>query len=260
MKSEEIIKILEEKYPPSCAEEWDNPGLLLGRRDREVQKILVSLDVTDQAAERAISWGADMIVSHHPLIFRGIKKISDETFLGRRLLTLAEHRIVCYAMHTNFDVRGMAELNARQLRLKNTEVLLITGEYQGRLEGIGRTGDLPEPMEPGRLAEYVKAAMELPAVRCYGKGEKKIRRAAVSGGSGKSVVEEAIAAGAEALITGDIDYHTAIDAAAQGLVIIDAGHYGTESVFIKAVAEELSRQLPDCQVKAMEVEQPFTVI
>ena len=83
----------------------------------------------------------------------------------------------------------MAELNARQLRLKNTEVLLITGEYQGRPEGIGRTGDLPEPMEPGRLAEYVKAAMELPAVRCYGKGEKKIRRAAVSGGSGKSVVE-----------------------------------------------------------------------
>ena len=173
---------------------------------------------------------------------------------------MAEHRIVCYAMHTNFDVRGMAELNARQLRLKNTEVLLITGEYQGRPEGIGRTGDLPEPMEPGRLAEYVKAAMELPAVRCYGKGEKKIRRAAVSGGSGKSVVEEAIAAGAEALITVDIDYHTAIDAAAQWLVIIDAGHYGTESVFIKAVAEELSRQLPDCQVKAMEVEQPFTVI
>ena len=91
MKSEEIIKILEEKYPPSCAEEWDNPGLLLGRRDREVQKILVSLDVTDQAAERAISWGADMIVSHHPLIFRGIKKISDETF-EFLMYYLAEYR------------------------------------------------------------------------------------------------------------------------------------------------------------------------
>lgn len=260
MKSEEIIKILEEEYPPSCAEEWDNPGLLVGRRNKEVRKILVTLDVTDQAVSRAVETGADMIVSHHPLIFGGIKKINDETFLGRRILTLAEHGIACYAMHTNFDVRGMAELNEKQLGLKNTEVLFVTGESGGRPEGIGRVGELPEPMELKRLAAHVKERLNLPAVRCYGKKEGTLVRAAVSGGSGKSVVRDAIAAEAEALITGDIDYHTAIDAMAQGLAIIDAGHYGTESIFIPWVTEKLAGLLGDCQVEGMEIEQPFTVI
>lgn len=260
MKCREIIRILEEKYPPSCAEEWDNPGLLLGRAEKDVRKILVALDVTDQAVERALEWGADLIVSHHPLIFKGIRQINDGNFLGRRILTLAEHGIACYAMHTNFDVRGMADLNEKQLNLKNTEVLLKTGENQGKPQGIGRIGDLPEPMDPMQLAGYVKQQLKLPAVRCYGKSGEKLVRAAVSGGSGKSVVDVAVAAGARALITGDIDYHTAIDALAQGLVIIDAGHYGTESVFIESVARELSVLLPECRTAAMEIEQPFTVI
>ena len=260
MKSEEIIRLLEEKYPPSCAEDWDNPGLLVGRRSREVKKILVTLDVTDQAVERAVERGADMIISHHPLIFGGIKKINDETFLGRRILTMAEHGIVCYAMHTNFDVRGMADLNERQLGLKNTEVLFVTGESGGKAEGIGRVGELPEPMGLEELAGYVRDRMKLPAVRCYGKSSEKISRVAVSGGSGKSVLEDALAAGAQALITGDMDYHTSIDALARGLHIIVAGHYGTEYIFIPHVTEKLKAMLPDCQVEGMEIQQPFTVI
>ena len=99
MKSEEIIKILEEKYPPSCAEEWDNPGLLLGTPGQGSPKNPGEPGCDGSGGGAGPSAGGrDMIVSHHPLIFRGIKKISDETFLGRRLLTLAEHRIVCYAM------------------------------------------------------------------------------------------------------------------------------------------------------------------
>ena len=260
MKCKEIIEILEKDYPPSCAEDWDNPGLLLGRGDREVRSILVTLDVTDQAAARAAEEGIEMIISHHPLIFSGIKQINDSTFLGRRLLLLAEHGIACYAMHTNFDVRGMADLNERQLDLRETEVLLVTGEYQGRPEGIGRVGRLPEPMGLRQLAEYARERLGLPAVRCYGKRTDKLTRAAVSGGSGKSVVGNALAAGAQALITGDIDYHTAIDAAAQGLCIIDAGHYGTEYGFVPEVAGKLKSLLPGCRVEQMEMEQPFEVI
>ncbi|HIV24346.1 MAG TPA: Nif3-like dinuclear metal center hexameric protein [Candidatus Scatomonas pullistercoris] len=260
MKSEEIIRLLEEEYPLSCAEEWDNPGLLVGRRDREVRKLLVSLDVTDQAVQEAVSWGADMIISHHPLIFGEIRKINDENFIGRRILTLAERGIVCYAMHTNFDVRGMADLNSQQLGLQNAQVLLVTGERDGCPEGIGRVGELPRPMRLGELSGLVKKAMGLPALRCYGNEKQVVRRAAVSGGSGKSVVADAVRAGAEVLITGDIDYHTAIDAAAQGLLILDAGHYGTESVFIPYMAQKLTNLLPGCQVKGMEIRQPFSVI
>ena len=260
MKSEEIIRLLERDYPLSCAEEWDNPGLLLGRRDREVKKLLVSLDITDQTVEEAAAFGADMIVSHHPLIFKGLKKIHDGDFLGRRILNLAERGIVCYAIHTNFDVRGMADLNEQQLELQNTEVLLVTGEKDGKPEGIGRVGELVRPMSLGELSGQVKKAMGLPALRCYGDPERVVSRAAVSGGSGRSVVPDALRAGAEALITGDIDYHTAIDAAAQGLAILDAGHYGTESVFIPYMVKKLGKLLPDCQVKGMEIRQPFSIL
>ncbi len=260
MKCEEIIRILEKDYPLSLAEDWDNPGLLLGRRDRDVKKILVSLDVNDEAVEVALSWGAHMILSHHPLIFGGIKKISDESFLGRRLLALAENGIVCYAMHTNFDVGSMASLNEKQLGLTRSEVLLVTGEQEGIPQGIGRVGELPGPMTLKELAEHVKQTMGLPALRCYGDPARTVHRAAVSGGSGKSVVGHALKAGAEALVTGDIDYHTAMDAAAQGLFILDAGHYGTESVFIPYMVRKLEALLEDCQVKGMEIRQPFSVI
>ena len=260
MKCEEIIQKLEEEFPLSCAEEWDNPGLLVGRRDRDVKKIYATLDVTDEPLAEAVSWGADLIVSHHPMIFGAIRQVNSDTFLGRRILTLAENRVCCYAMHTNFDVRAMADLNERQLGLLNTEVLLKTGENGGVPEGIGRIGRLPQPMALDELAELVKKGMGLPDVRCYGETGRRYGRVAVSGGSGKMVVKDALAAGAEVLVTGDIDYHTAIDAMADGMCIIDAGHYGTEYCFIAYMAERLRGLFPECQVKEAGVSQPFRVV
>ena len=257
MRCEEIIRRLEEEFPLSCAEEWDNPGLLVGRRDSEVEKIYVTLDVTEEPLEDAVSWGADLIVSHHPMIFGSIRQINSDTFLGRKILTLAENRIGCYAMHTNFDVRAMADLNAEQLGLIDAEVLLKTGEDGGAPEGIGRVGRLQNPMTLSELAELVKRQMGLPDVRCYGKDGKLLKRAAVSGGSGKMVVKDALKAGAEVLVTGDIDYHTAIDAMADGMCIIDAGHYGTEYCFISYMAERLRSLFPECRVREAAVRQPF---
>ena len=103
MKCSEIIKVLNELAPESCACEWDNPGLIAGRRDKEVKKILVTLDATDEAVETAIREGADMLLSHHPLIFKPVKKINDEDFITKRILKLIQHDISYYAMHTNFD-------------------------------------------------------------------------------------------------------------------------------------------------------------
>ena len=112
MKCREIIEILETLAPKSCACDWDNPGLLAGRIDKDVKKILLTLDADDAAVERAKEIGADMLLSHHPLIFKPVKHVSDEDFIGRRLVSLIQSDVSYYAMHTNFDILGMADLSA----------------------------------------------------------------------------------------------------------------------------------------------------
>ncbi|MEE1114588.1 MAG: Nif3-like dinuclear metal center hexameric protein [Eubacterium sp.] len=272
MRCNDIIKKLEEEYPLTCAEEWDNPGLLVGRRNREVRKIYVTLDATERPLKAAIDWGADLIISHHPLLFKSVKQINDDTFIGRRIIAMIENDISYYAMHTNFDVLGMAHVNERQLELADTRVLDITRDEDGVVEGIGRVGYLPIEMTLSETAEYVRKKLKLPTVRCYGLHEdangdiigdeeaEKISRVAICGGSGKSVVSRAIEEGAQVLITGDIDYHTAIDALAQGLHIIDAGHYGTEYCFIEYMTKKLQKLFPECEVKGAEIRQPYAVV
>ncbi|MDO4489734.1 MAG: Nif3-like dinuclear metal center hexameric protein [Lachnospiraceae bacterium] len=259
MKCNEIIRRLEEEYPVSAAESWDNPGLLVGRADREVKKIFVALDVTDETLEQAILSGADLMITHHPLIFGSLKQVNDQSVIGRRVLGLIEHQISYYAMHTNFDVRGMADINEQQLGLTGTEVLEVTGENNGKPEGIGRVGELPEEMTLKALSASVKAGMGIPSVLLYGDEEKRVRRVAVSSGSGKSMVPAAMKAGAQVLVTGDVDYHTAIDAVACGLHIIDAGHYGTEYCFIAFMKEKLQQLFPELTVSGAEICFPFTV-
>ena len=125
MKCKDIIKWLEEKYPVSYAEDWDNVGLLVGSDEKEVKKVFLALDLTEETLGEAVSLGADMIITHHPMIFSGIKKINNHSFTGRRILSLVEHGISYYAMHTNYDVKGMASLSAEYLKLQDTRVLSV---------------------------------------------------------------------------------------------------------------------------------------
>lgn len=131
-----------------------------------------------------------------------------------------------YAMHTNFDVMGMADAAADELKLQNREVLDITFEDDIAKEGFGRLGDLPYPMTVDECAAYVKERFHLQAVKVFGQGSQQLVRAAISPGSGKSMIAPAIGKGADVLITGDIDHHEGIDAVEQGMAVIDAGHYG----------------------------------
>ncbi len=255
----DIVTYLEQKFPLKSAEEWDNPGLLIGRRNRSISVLVVSLDADDNAVAEAVEQGAELLITHHPLIFGSVKKINDESFLGRRILNLIEHGISCYAAHTNYDVRRLAGLNERQLGLLDTEALLVTREDDPP-EGIGRVGMLPEPISYRTLADRVKTAMEIDSVRCYGQEDPIVRRVAVSGGAGRSVVHSALDKGAEVLITGDIDYHTGIDALAGGLRIIDAGHFGTEHCFIRDMAEDLRAHFPGLTVIEADQHPPFFVV
>lgn len=265
MKCDEILKKLEEEYPLSCAEEWDNPGLLVGHRFQDVHRVLVALDATEETIRQAIDQEADLLITHHPLLFHRIRAVNDDAFLGRRILALIEHRIACYAMHTNFDVLGMSHLNEKQLQLKNTHVLDVTTETDGVEEGIGRIGEWEEARSLAAAASFIREQLQIEAVRCYGleKAEKEqllMQRVAICGGSGKSVVEKAIEEGAQILVTGDIDYHTALDALAQGLFIIDAGHYGTEYGFISYMAGKMRRLFPELQVEEAVIRHPYRVI
>jgi dinuclear metal center YbgI/SA1388 family protein len=256
MKCDEILEKLEEDFPSDAALEWDNPGLLAGSRYADVNTVYVALDATDAVIDDAISKGAQLIVTHHPMIFSPIRHVTDDDRIGRRLIKLLEHQVECFAMHTNFDVCKMAELNEQQLSLKNTCVLMETGQRNGAPEGIGRVGLLPESMTLAECAAFVKRAMELPYVITYGDAKREMRIAAVSGGSGKSMVHDAIRLGADVLITGDIDYHTAIDAVSDGLCVIDAGHYGTEYCFIEYTAAYLKKAFPSLTVLSASVSMP----
>jgi dinuclear metal center YbgI/SA1388 family protein len=259
MKCSEILKKFEEDFPLDAAEEWDNPGLLTGRPDSEIRTVYVTLDATDEAVEEAIRVGADLIISHHPLIFSPVRRVTDEDRVGRRLLAMAEHHIAYLAAHTNFDVRKMADLNEKQLGLKDTEVLMVTGERGGKPEGIGRVGALAGERTLSAFCGDVKRGLGIPYVLCYGDPDRVIRRAAVSGGSGKSVIEDAKRKHADVIVTGDIDYHTAIDSVADGLSVIDAGHYGTEYCFIDYMAGYFRKNFPELSVQKAEVRHPYIV-
>ena len=238
MRCADVIRKLEELSPLAYAESWDNPGLLAGRTDKEIKRIYIAVDATTEAIAEAESVGADMLLTHHPLIFKGIKKVNSEDFIGRRILTLLQADMCYYAMHTNFDVMGMADAAADELKLQNREVLDITFEDDIAKEGFGRLGDLPYPMTVDECAAYVKERFHLQAVKVFGQGSQQLVRAAISPGSGKSMIAPAIGKGADVLITGDIDHHEGIDAVEQGMAVIDAGHYGLEKIFVPYLKRE----------------------
>ncbi len=232
----DLIRELNRLAPPSLACDWDNPGLLVGRAQKEVEKVMTCLDVTDAVIDQAVNEGVDMIVSHHPLIFHAVKQVNDDDFIGRRILRLARHDIVSFAMHTNFDIAPgcMADLAADRLGMTKEEPLEITGEINGEPVGIGKVGFLPEPMTLADLAKQVEERFELPFVTVFGSGQtdEPVRRIAVSPGSGRDMTDAAVQKNVQVLITGDIGHHEGIDAAARKVAVIDAGHYGIEHIFI----------------------------
>lgn len=144
MKAFELTSWLEGKYPAAAAEDWDNVGLLVGNDEKEIHHVFLALDLTEETLEEAVRAGADMILTHHPMIFSGIKKINNHSFTGRKILTLIQKDIPYYAMHTNYDVLGMADLSADYLKLRDTRVLSFTEERDGEAQGFGRVGKSPQ--------------------------------------------------------------------------------------------------------------------
>lgn len=288
MKCRKIIQQLEVLAPMDYACDWDNPGLLAGRMDKEVNKVYIALDATDEVVEEAVRLDADLLLTHHPLIFRPVKKVNDQDFITRRLVRLIQADISYYAMHTNFDIAPgcMADLAAERLGLLERSPLEVTAQVNGpdtrkqpmaacglcdnigfgeshQMDiGIGKTGRLPKPVSLSELVELVKQRFDLPYVTLYGADMVKslVERIAVSPGSGSSMIRHGIAAGVQVLVTGDIGHHEGLDAQAQGMAVIDAGHYGLEHIFISFMAQYLAEYFPELTVWQAPFTAPVSVM
>ena len=225
-----IQDLLNEAVPEAAALSWDNSGLLVGDREWEVKKVYLALDATDQVIDHAVSAGADMIITHHPLIFGALKRVTAGDYVGKRVIRLVEHHMALYAMHTDFDIYAMGPLVGSRLGLSDIAVLDPADEENPAL-GIGGIGTLPQDLTLEEYALFVKTNLFVPAVKVFGDVKRKVSRIAFLPGSGKSDIDMAVARGADCMVTGDVDHHSGLDAVEKGIAVIDPGHWGMEHFF-----------------------------
>ena len=237
----EIIKLIEKTAPPALAYPWDNSGLLTGSRGKEVKKIYITLDTNKYTVDEAVRLGADMIVSHHPIMFGGIKQIEYNSPSGYVISELIKHDIALYAAHTNMDCAngGINDILAYKLGITGTEIIEKSPDFPGC--GLGRIGTVKEQTLK-EFAAKVKTALDTPFVRVSGDPEKIIKRAAVGGGACDDLIPAARHMCADVMVTADMKYHITMDSAESGIAIIDAGHYPTE-VFVTDIFKNI---LKDC--------------
>ncbi len=237
----EIIGILDSIAPFSLAESWDNSGLQSGSYSAEIEKILLSLNPTVKAVERAMGIGAQLLLTHHPLIFDKLSCINVERYPGNVLNIALKNSISLVAMHTNLDAaaKGLNHILAEMIGLKYVEILVPSDRVQEKGTGIGRIGNLESPKTLYDVSCMVKNVLGLSGLRVLGAKDKIIRRVAIVGGSGGSMLYIAKQRGADLFITGDIKLSDALASESIGLCLIDGTHFSTERVPYELWAEYL---------------------
>ena len=240
-----VMNALERIAPRHLAEDWDNTGLLVGSYAQKVERILVALDVDDTVVAEAIERSADMIVAHHPAIFRGMKQLRTDLPLGRRLAALLTHGVAVAAAHTNLDITrgGVNDVLAERLGLEKLSSFITTAQTDGSAESLGRIGTLPAPVAIDDFAHSVCKRLGVSHVRLVRAADRPVRRVAVCGGAGAEFIDTAVRRGADVYLTGDVKYHEAQCAAEQGMHLIDAGHFGTERPVLPVLADLLRAEL-----------------
>ncbi|NLC67298.1 MAG: Nif3-like dinuclear metal center hexameric protein [Clostridiaceae bacterium] len=259
VKCKDIMEALEEIAPPYFAEEWDNTGLIIGNRDKNIRSILVCLDVTSSTYEYAEKENIDMIISHHPLIFQPIKSIHVGDWKGRLISRIINKNICVYCAHTNLDYaeEGVNWHLARSIGLIEIKNL-------GEDCKAGKVGMLSPPQDLSGFIRNVKKSLRADSVKLIGSLNKSTEKVAVFAGSFDEKVLEFIASGTgnqcsiDVLVTGDIKYHAAVEMLEMGICAIDAGHFDTEHVIILPLVEKLKARFPGVDVKSCPGERgPF---
>lgn len=238
MKVKEITEIIEKFAPLELAEDWDNSGLISGNPEKAVKKVYITLDMFKFNIDEAVREGADMIISHHPILFRGVKKIDYSSQQGYILKKLIEKDIALYAAHTSMDSAkgGINDHLAKKLGIYDTEVIAKSPKYDGC--GLGRIGNLKSETTLKEYAKTVKKVLNTPFVRISGNEDTVIKRVGVGGGACDDLIGDAISGGADVFVTADMKYHICADSVDSGITIIDAGHFPTEN-FVTEIFEDL---------------------
>ncbi|MFO7460562.1 MAG: Nif3-like dinuclear metal center hexameric protein [Desulfatiglandales bacterium] len=255
---QDILAILERIAPAAAAEDWDNPGLQIGNPLQEVGRIMTSLDPSLSVVREASRRKVQMLLTHHPLIFPSLSSVNRRTYPGDVIFEACEAHIAILAAHTNLDAAqgGINDMLASLFRLANMDVLQEDPTHPQR--NIGRVGDLPEPQSLLSFAAETKRLLRCRIPRVSGDLDRQIRRVALVGGSGGSLVPQASAMGADVLVTGDVGHHDALRAKSLGLALVDAGHFETEKIafglFTDAFKDILKREGWAVAVEAFEEE------
>lgn len=239
MITRDIINILEKKFPKINAEEWDNVGLLVGDYDKEVKKIQFSIDASLEVIENAIKEKVDMIITHHPFIFKAIKSINEQDILSKKIRALIRNDINIYSIHTNLDssVSGLNDYVLEKLGYTDYKFLDYDEEKNC---GIGRIFKLDKEKDLKKFIEELKLKLQISNLRVISNDlNKKIKKVALINGSAMSYWRKAKKEKIDLFITGDVGYHDALDARESGLAVIDFGHYESEHFFHEVLIKEL---------------------
>ena len=241
MKLSEVTAKIEARIPKCWAEDWDNPGLALGHSEADISRIAVALDATPENVESAAALGCEMLVTHHPVIFRPVSSVTDTGIAGSALLAAAEKKMAVYSAHTNWDCspEGVNILLASLLHISSPKPLLPS---QAGSWGLGAAGDLPEPVSASAFLNALHERWGLNDFTFYGDTGKVIRRIALGGGACQDLWRSAVKEGADCFITADFSYHIRQEALAAGLSIVSADHGEMERASLPALAEILREE------------------
>lgn len=245
----DVLSYLDALAPARLKMYFDNIGLLVGDGDAEVNTALIALDITDEVIEEATEIGAQLIISHHPIIFEPMKDLLYSDLGGKKIIKLIKNDISAICMHTNLDIAdgGVNDTLMDALGAHTEGFLEYTGtDTDGTMHGCGRIGELKEEMPLFEFLGKCKSALNANGLRYHDAG-LTVKKLAVMGGSGGSEVELAKGLGCDTYVTSDIKYNNFLDAKELGINLIDADHFCTENVIIPALHEKLSEKFPGCE-------------
>jgi dinuclear metal center YbgI/SA1388 family protein len=250
----DVAQFLNALAPPALAESWDNVGLLVGRAQQPVERVMTCLTITPASAREAVERRANLVVSHHPLPFRPLKRLTCESGEGRLLLELIENKIAVFSPHTAFDSaeQGINQRLAAALGLDAIAPLVPALEAG---QGAGRHGRLPSEVSLMEFAATVKNALALSHVQAVGPLDRGVRRVAVACGSAGEFIAPAAEAGCDCLVTGEVRFHGCLEAESLGIALVLAGHYASERFAVEELAAALSTKFPSLSVWASSREQ-----
>lgn len=254
MLTAEILAALERRFPPTLAEDWDNVGFLLGHRGREVDTLMTCLTLTPDVAAEAVERGVDLIVTHHPILFSGTKRLTGDAPDSAALLALIAAGCGVYSPHTAFD-SATEGINAWLIRsLGVSEAIPITPSPGDPAAGTGRIGQLDKPCSLADLADRLCRATGIAGTHRVGEPDREIGVVAVACGAAGSLLDDALRAGADAFVTGELRFHDALTARSSGVAVLVPGHYATERPAVEWLAGELDAELDGVACFASERE------